>query len=103
MAEGFRVTYATLSADNEEMHEAYDRGIETAKSWLGQSHPLYVNGEARQGERSHEERSPIDKDLVIGSFAQASRQDVRDAIAAAKSYAPEWAATPWRERVRALN
>src|SRR6266540_2125348 len=63
MAEhGFRITYATMSADNEEL-------------------------------------SPIDHDLVIGEFAQATREDVRDAVAAATAFAPAWAATPWKERV----
>lgn len=101
--QGFRVTYATMSADNEELHRAYEKGIETATSWLGERHPFYVNGEAREGEGWHEERSPIDRDMVIGTFAQASRQDVRDAIAAARGYAPTWAGTPWRERVKILS
>jgi len=100
MAEqGFRITYATISADNEELHKAYDRGIEVARSWLGKRHPFYVNGEARQGSGTKEERSPIDHDLVVGEFAQATRQDVRDAVAAAAAFAPAWAATPWKERV----
>jgi hypothetical protein len=50
MAEqGFRITYATMSADNEELHKLYDQGIEKAKSWLGQKHQLFVNGEGRDG------------------------------------------------------
>ena len=33
MAEqGFRITYATMSADNEQLHEQYEKGIEVAKS-----------------------------------------------------------------------
>src|SRR6266511_3528794 len=81
MAEhGFRITYATMSADNEELHKAYDRGIEVARFWLGKRHPFYVNGEARQGSGTKEERSPIDHDLVIGEFAQATGEDVRDAV-----------------------
>jgi 1-pyrroline-5-carboxylate dehydrogenase len=95
---GFRITYATMSADNEELHEAYERGLETAQSWLGQKHPFYVNGEAREGETYDEERSPIDKDIVIGYFARATERDVDDAVAAAKAFAPEWAATPWQQR-----
>jgi 1-pyrroline-5-carboxylate dehydrogenase len=95
---GFRVTYATLTADNEELHEAYEHGIETARSWLGQKHPFYVNGEERWGDATDEERSPIDNDIVIGHFGRATRQDAQDAIAAAKAFAPEWAATPWQER-----
>ena len=62
--EGFRITYATMSADNDELHEAYDKGIEVARSWLGQKHPLYVNGEAREGSGSREARSPIDGTLL---------------------------------------
>ena len=76
--QAFRVTYATMKADDENLQQAYDEGIETAKSWLGQKHPFYVNGEAREGENWFEERSPIDRDVVIGQFAQASRQDVQD-------------------------
>jgi 1-pyrroline-5-carboxylate dehydrogenase len=100
MAEqGFRITYATMSADNEELHKAYEQGIQIARSWLGQEHPFYVNGEARVGSGHKEERSPIDQDLVVGEFAQATREDARDAVAAAKAFAQTWATTPWQERV----
>jgi 1-pyrroline-5-carboxylate dehydrogenase len=103
MAEqGFRITYATMSADNDELHEAYEKGIEVARSWLGQTHPLYVNGEARQGSGSREARSPIDG-TVIGSFAEGTREDVRDAVAAAKEAFPAWANRPWQERVEIIR
>jgi 1-pyrroline-5-carboxylate dehydrogenase len=98
-----RITYATMSADNEELHDAYERGLETAKSWLGQKHPFYVNGEAREGEGYDEERSPIDRDMVIGQFARATRQDAKDAIAAAKAYFPQWSRAPWQERVKVMR
>ena len=101
--EKFRVTYATMKADNEDLQSAYDKGIETAKSWLGQKHPFYVNGEAREGEGWFEERSPIDREIVIGTFAQASRQDVKDAIAAAMAAFEEWSEMPWKERVSLLR
>jgi 1-pyrroline-5-carboxylate dehydrogenase len=103
MAEqGFRITYATLSADNEEIHRLYDQGIEKARSWLGQKHPLYVNGEAREGSGHKKARSPIDG-AVIGEFAQGTREDVRDAVRAAKEFFPTWAATPWQERVAIIR
>src|SRR5207245_1074736 len=104
MAENrFRITYATMSADNEELHAAYEKGLETAKSWLGQKHQFYVNGEAREGEGYDDERSPIDRDVLIGYFAKAGRQDAKDAIAAAKAFAPQWAGTPWQERVKIMR
>jgi 1-pyrroline-5-carboxylate dehydrogenase len=98
-----RITYATMSADNEELHAAYEKGIETARSWLGQKHPFYVNGEAREGEAYDEERSPIDRDVLIGYFGRATQQDAKDAIAAAKAFFPEWSGTPWPERVKTMR
>jgi 1-pyrroline-5-carboxylate dehydrogenase len=97
--QGFRITYATMAADNVELHELYDRGIEVAESWLGQKHHFFVNGEARDGSGYEEVRSPIDREIVVGEFAQATRQDVRDAIAAARAYSREWGNAPWQERV----
>src|SRR5712692_3549272 len=98
-----RITYATMSADNEKLNADYEDGVDVAKSWLGQKHPFYVNGEERWGEGVDEERSPIDNEIVIGEFARATRQDARDAIAAAKAYAPVWGGTAWQERVKIMR
>ena len=98
-----KITYATLRADNEELHEQFDRGIERATAQLGQHHPNYVNGEPRHGEGEFEDRSPIDSDRVLGYFAKGTRQDVKDAIAAARAAQPGWAKTPWRERVALMR
>src|SRR6266508_3510951 len=103
MAERVRITYATMSADNPKLHADYDEGMRTAKSWLGQKHPFYVNGEAREGEGYEEERSPIDRDIVIGYFARATRQDAKDAIEAARKFSPKWSGTPWDERVQIMR
>src|SRR6266508_3205575 len=103
MAERVRITYATMSADNPKLHADYDEGMRTAKSWLGQKHPFYVNGEAREGEGYEEERSPIDRDIILGYFARATRQDAKDAIAAAKAFSHEWADTAWQDRVRIMR
>jgi 1-pyrroline-5-carboxylate dehydrogenase len=99
----FRITYATMSLDNAELNEAYEKGVETVKGWLGKEHQFYVNGEARSGEGFDEERSPIDNDLLIGKFARATVQDANDAVEAAKAYAPTWGTTPWQERVKIMR
>src|SRR5439155_18287789 len=101
--ETFRITYATMKADSEELQAAYDHGIEAAKSWLGQRHPFYVNGKARESESWFEERSPIDHDMVIGESAMTTRQDVKDAIEAAKQTFETWSTTPWKDRVALLR
>ncbi|CAN5566893.1 L-glutamate gamma-semialdehyde dehydrogenase [soil metagenome] len=98
-----KITYATLRADNEELHTAFEAGLEKARAELGREHPNYVNGAARAGEGQFEDHSPIDREMVLGKFARGTRQDVRDAIAAAREAAPGWAGTPWRERVALLR
>ena len=98
-----KITYATLRNDNEELHSQFEQGIETARAQLGEHHPNYVNGQPRHGEGEFEDRSPIDNDHVLGYFAKGTRQDVKDAIAAAREATPGWAATPWRERVALLR
>ena len=76
MAEGFRVTYATMSADNEELHKGYDEGIEEAKAELGRFHPAVVNGEERSGDGSYElspeSRAASNAVLAAKSGAQKS-------------------------------
>jgi 1-pyrroline-5-carboxylate dehydrogenase len=100
--EGFRITYATMTADNEDLHKGYEEGIEIARSWLGKQHPLFVNGEAREGSGYKAAHSPIDGAL-IGEFASGTREDVRDAVAAAKEAFHDWANRPWQERVAIIR
>ncbi len=100
---GFKITYATMSADNEEMAASYGKGIETARSWMGQEYPFYVNGEARLREKTLDERSPIDSEILIGKFSLATAKDAQDAVSAAKATSHEWSGKPWRERVEILN
>ena len=75
MTEQFRITYATMSADNEGLHEDYERGIEQAKAELGATIPVVVNGEERPGEGTYELNSPIDGTL-LAHVSQATRADV---------------------------
>ena len=103
MAEGFRVTYATMSADNEDLHKGYDEGIEEAKAELGRFHPAIVNGEERKGEGSYQLHSPIDSNIILGSFAQASVDDVNDAIEAARAFSLEWDRMGWKTHVELIR
>lgn len=98
-----KITYATLRADNEELHEQFEQGVERARRQLGRQHPNYVDGQPRSGDGDFEDRSPIDDSLVLGSFAKGTREDVRKAIAAARRAAPGWRRTPWEERVTILR
>lgn len=94
----FEITYATMSADNEELQAAYDDAVGRVAEMMGRDHPFFVDGQERTTGEWYEERSPIDRDILVGRYAQATDEDVDDAVAAASRFEAEWADTPWKER-----
>ncbi len=102
-AQRIKITYATLRADNEELHALYEAGLEKARGRLGAYHRNYVDGAERDGEGVFEVRSPIDTDIVVGTFAKGTRDDVRDAIAAARRAQPAWFRMGWEKRLAILR
>jgi 1-pyrroline-5-carboxylate dehydrogenase len=103
MATRFRVTYATLSADNEDLQAAYDEGLRLAKTWLGATIPGYVNGKPRTSGPTFTVTSPGDLSLQLCQVHESTRADVDEAVAAARAAAPGWAAAGWPERIRQLR
>ena len=103
MAERIKITYATLRADNEEMHSGFEEAVTRVRAGLGGHHRNYVGGEWRDAEANFDVRSPIDRDLVLGTFAQGTTADIDDAVTAARQAQPAWAATPWKERIEILR
>ena len=97
-----RITYATMSADPN-LHTEFDAAIGRVKGKLGQTYPMYVNGQAVTAGSQFDDRSPIDTRIVLGRFQQGGREHVQQAIAAARAAFPAWSATPWQERVRLLR
>jgi 1-pyrroline-5-carboxylate dehydrogenase len=99
-----KITYATLRNDNEELHALYEAGVQEAKAGLGSHHQNYIDGRWVDGSAgTFEARSPIDRDLVVGTFAKGDREDTRRAIEAARRAAPGWRNTPWAERLAVLR
>jgi 1-pyrroline-5-carboxylate dehydrogenase len=98
-----KITYATLSADNEELQSAFDAALERARADLGRTYPMIIGGEERTSAETFEDRSPIDREVVIARFPVGTRQDVQDAVDAARAAYPAWRDTPWRERLAVLR
>ena len=98
-----KITYATLSADNPELQEAFDRAVVTARGELGRSYPMLIGAELRTSGQTFEHRSPIDTDLVVSRFPLGTRQDVRDAVAAARAAFPAWRDLGWRKRLEIIR
>jgi 1-pyrroline-5-carboxylate dehydrogenase len=98
-----KITYTSTPEQVEAMHGAFDRALEDVRGELGKTHPLLINGQAREGARAFEVRSPIDREIAIGRFAIGTASDVDDAVAAAKAAFPDWSRRPWQERVAILR
>lgn len=99
-----KITYATMSADQmADLHRELDAAIEQVKSGFGRTHPMFIDGMAVEGPSVFEDRSPIDTRILLGQFQEASVEQVREAIAAARRAQPGWSRTPWEERVRIVR
>lgn len=99
-----KITYATLSADNEELQAAFDQAFETVRAgWMGKEYPMWINGEAVYTEDKLEDYSPINVDLKLGIFQSGDRQHAKAAVAAARAAFPAWKRTPWQERVALIR
>lgn len=100
MAKKMKITYATLSADNEALQSAFDQAIETVKhEWLGAETPMYINGEKVYAEQKLKRYSPINVDIPLCVAQSGTADHAKAAIAAAKAAFPDWEKTPWSERV----
>jgi 1-pyrroline-5-carboxylate dehydrogenase len=98
-----KITYATLRADNEDLHAGFEAAVERVRAGLPADHQNLIAGAWRDGDGTFEVRSPIDSELLVGRFARATAADVGAAVAAARAAQAAWAATPWPERLQVLR
>ncbi len=100
MAQKFKVTYATMSADNEELQSAYDAAITRVRAgWLGAEVPMFINGKKVYADEKFESYSPINTEMHLCTAQKGTLAHARAAIAAARAAFPGWRKTPWQERV----
>jgi len=99
-----KITYATLRADNEDLHAMYEAGVAASQAGLGRHHRNYIDGQwVEGGAGSFEVRTPIDTDILLGTFAKGDQGDVQRAVEAARRAQPAWRRTPWQERLAILR
>nr|NIN98486.1 L-glutamate gamma-semialdehyde dehydrogenase [Anaerolineae bacterium] len=59
MSQELKVTYATLSVDNEELQSAYDEAIAQVRvGWLDVEVPMFIDGEKVYADDKFESYSP---------------------------------------------
>ncbi len=98
-----KITYASLSAPGEEVHQEYEAALERVRAQLGRTHPLLIGGKRRESRRTFPDINPADTRQTLGQFALAGSQDVADAVAAARAAYEEWGRMRWEDRVALIR
>jgi 1-pyrroline-5-carboxylate dehydrogenase len=76
--------------------------LEKAKSELGQTYPLIINGKKISGETTFASVNPSQPDQVIGHFASATVAQANEAVQAAATAFESWKHVPAQERAAYL-
>lgn len=100
---GFKVTYATLTAPSDEIHAAFDAAVGQVEAELGQSHPMLIGGESHTASRTFPDVNPANTRQVLGYFQEGDREDAQRAIAVARQTFPAWKRVPYTERSAILR
>jgi 1-pyrroline-5-carboxylate dehydrogenase len=99
-----KVTYATTDrAVLDAIDRAFEEALPRVKSRLGQSWPMFINGQARRAAKEFADRSPVDTGLLLGQFPSGTRADAADAVGAAAAAYPGWSQTLYQERIAILR
>jgi acyl-CoA reductase-like NAD-dependent aldehyde dehydrogenase len=99
----YKLTYSTMFDPPAEMHVRFDEALQQVRTQLGVNHALYIYGVDVHAQTHREVRSPIDRDVTLGHFSQATAADAEHALAAAHAAFPAWRALPSCDRIRLLR
>lgn len=98
-----KITYTATPEQVERMHASFDAALDEAQGLLGKTYPMIINGKERTAAKTFAATSPVDRSIVLGNFQLGTRQDVDDAVAAARAAYPGWSSRPYMERVTILR
>ena len=99
----FKLTYSTMFDPPEELHTRFESALARVRGGLGSRHDHFVNGADRLGRRYRETKSPVDRDILIGSFPEGAEEDAAVAMEAARAAWPGWRALPAADRIGILR
>jgi 1-pyrroline-5-carboxylate dehydrogenase len=99
-----KITYSAVGGDLDAVHRGFEAALVEVKDTFGAIHYSRVGGrEVRDGSERVESRSPIDRTMLLGTFASATPKEVEAAVTAARTARAAWAATRWPERVAVMR
>ncbi len=99
----YKLTYSTMFDPPPEMHTRFEAALREVRVQIGGRQALYIDGQDVATAQYRDKLSPIDRDWLLGSFAQADAADANRAMDAAAKAFPAWKATPVAERTRLMR
>ena len=86
-----------------EHRQAMQNALDSVRQQLGQYYPLVIGGKAIESAERAESLDPSQKTRIVGTFAVASRDQMQQAVAAAKAALPAWSALEVERRAEYLR
>ena len=99
----YKLTYSSMFDPPAQLHERFEAALGRVRSELGRVHANFIDGADRAAKVTRELRSPINRNDVLGHFAEATAEEAAVALAAAKTAFPAWSRTPVAARNRILR
>ena len=99
----FKLTYSTMFDPPAELHTRFDAALARVRAGLGRTHAHHIDGADVKPAVLYKQSSPIDRELVLGEFGDATAGEVNAAVAAAKRAFPAWRRLPVAERCALLR
>ena len=98
-----RITYTDVPADLEPIHAWFDTSLPPFRAGLGKTWPNVIGGRSDSDGAPYTAVSPIDAQITLGTYAEASNAAIDRAVSAARAAARDWGALPWRARVEQMR
>src|SRR5574340_1315805 len=95
-------SWGRFAEDNstDAFHKKFDDDIVQVQKDFGKRYPMIIGGKEIFSSNEFQVRSPADKNLILGSFPLATRDDTLHAIETARESFHKWSLVPYQKRVQ---
>jgi NAD-dependent aldehyde dehydrogenases len=98
-------TYITLKnkGKEEEFHSLYEEALSNFEKTLGEHLPLYIAGKKVKAGKEYAKKSPVDSRITVRYIQLAERDEVNNAVKAAKDAFKEWGWLSYTKRAQIMQ
>jgi 1-pyrroline-5-carboxylate dehydrogenase len=95
-------TWLTFAENNDidGFHKKFDNAIEEIRKDFGKNYPMIIGGKEVFSNNQLQVHSPADKNILLGNFPLATKDDAMHAIETAKQAFYKWSIIPYQKKVQ---